>query len=201
VPNPAGLPRPQGKLNSQRNNLHHGILARTVVLPTESLDRFHELLNTLHADYQPQTPTEAILVDKMVVAHWRLMRLWSHQKAAFALELREQSPAQAAEDTPTRDSLAFGSLGRSNSRSPSHGMIDRYELTYDRQFARALRLLREEQNLRVRTNQVIENNEAPLESEPEESEKTATITDFSPTKQENSDTEPSPTDDSHKHNL
>jgi hypothetical protein len=155
---------PEGKRNSAGNNLHHGILARTVVLDTESKDRFHELLNSFFDTYQPQTPVEDVLVQKMAVAHWRLLRLWSHQKAAFALELREQSVTLAVEDAPTRDSVAFASFG---GRSPTANIMDRFETTFDHQFGRALRLLRWEQSLRTRTQEVIENMDSDLKPEPE----------------------------------
>jgi len=154
----------QGKLNSSKNSIHHGLLARTVVLDSESKDRFHELIKAFSSTYNPQTPVETVLVQKMAVAHWRLLRLWSHQKAAFAMELREQPASLAAEDAPTRDSMAFGTLG---GKSPAASTMDRYEITYDRQFARALRLLRWEQQLRVRSQQPIENIEEPTELEPE----------------------------------
>lgn len=155
-----------GRHNSSRNRTQHGLLARTVVLDSENKGRFHELLNSFQNTYYPESPVESVLVEKMAVAHWRLMRLWSLQKAAFTLELREQSATIAAEDTPSRDSRAFASLGPP--RSPSPGLMDRYEITYDRQFARALRLLRWEQQLRIRTQQPIENIEEPTELEPQE---------------------------------
>jgi hypothetical protein len=148
---------PRGRMISSRNSLHHGILARAVVLDTENKDRFHELLRSLHATYRPVGPAESLLVQKMAVSQWRLMRLWSHQKAAFALELREQPASLAAEDVPTRDSVAFATLGPP--RTPSVSTMDRCETTYDRQFARSLRLLRWEQEMRKRTPEVVENTE------------------------------------------
>jgi hypothetical protein len=140
---------------SSRNSLHHGVLARAVVLETENRDRFHELLRSFHATYRPVGPTECLLVQKMAVAHWRLLRLWSHQKAAFALELREQPASLAAEDVPTRDTVAFATLGPP--RTPAVSTMDRCETTFDRQFARSLRLLRWEQEMRTRTPEVVEN--------------------------------------------
>jgi len=76
----------------------------------------------------------------MAAAHWRLMRLWANQKAAVSLNLRAQPTTLAAEDVPTRDSVAFATLGPP--RTPSAAIMDRFETSYDRQFARSLRLLR-----------------------------------------------------------
>ncbi len=156
---------PRGKMNSSKNSLHHGILARAVVLDSENKDRFHELLNSFRSTYRPVGPVEAVLVQKMAVAHWRLMRLWTHQKAAFALELREQPATLTNEDLPTRDSVAFGTMGPP--RTPAASTMDRFEITYDRQFARSLRLLRWEQQMRRRTAEVVENTADVTEIEPQ----------------------------------
>jgi hypothetical protein len=145
----------RGRETSSRNSLHHGILARAVVLDTENKDRFHELLRSFHATYRPVGPTETLLIQRLAVSQWRLLRLWSHQKAAFALELRGQSASLAAEDVPTRDSVAFATLGPP--RTPAVSIMDRCETTFDRQFARSLRLLRWEQGMRKRTPEVVEN--------------------------------------------
>jgi hypothetical protein len=154
-----------GKRQSSKNSLRHGILARTVVLETESKERFRELLSSFQATYRPKSAVEEVLVQKMAVAHWRLLRLWSHQKAAFALELRSQPATLAVEDAPTRDSVAFATLG--DSHSPSPNIMDRFETTFDRQFARSLRLLRWEQSLRTRTQQLIENTMQTLDPDPD----------------------------------
>jgi hypothetical protein len=150
-----------GKHHSSQNGIQHGILARSVVLETESKDRFRDLRRSFNATYQPQSPVEDVLVQKMAVAHWRLLRLWSHQKAAFALELRSQSGTLAVEDVPTRDSVAFTSL------VSSANIMDRFETTFDRQFARSLRLLRWEQSLRMRTQELVENTMQTIDPDPD----------------------------------
>lgn len=130
----------RGLTNSSQNAISHGALARAVVLDTENKDRFHEILRSFDATYRPVGPTESLLVQKMAAAHWRLMRLWANQKAAVSLNLRAQPTTLAAEDVPTRDSVAFATLGPP--RTPSAAIMDRFETSYDRQFARSLRLLR-----------------------------------------------------------
>ena len=71
----------EGKRNSARANWQRGILARTVVLESESRDRFNQLYDSLVAEIQPVTAIETLLVQKMAVAQWRQMRLWSNEKA------------------------------------------------------------------------------------------------------------------------
>jgi hypothetical protein len=153
---------PQGRLNSGKNKNKHGILARTVVLETECKGDFYELLNSFIATYKPVGPGESVLVQKMAVAHWRLMRIWCHQKAAYGLELRHQNAILAVEDKPTRDLVAFQTMSGPTT-------LDRVETTYDRQFARALRLLRWEQGVRTRTQHLLENMDQTIEPEPERS--------------------------------
>lgn len=49
-----------GKLNSSRNSLRHGLLARTVVLEEESTDRFLELLHALIEEFHPTSGTPEV---------------------------------------------------------------------------------------------------------------------------------------------
>jgi hypothetical protein len=148
----------QGRINSGKHKITHGLLARTVVLETENIDRFHALLNSLVATYQPHGPTESILVEKMAAAHWRLLRLWCHQKCAYGLEFRKHNANLAPDDRPTFDLVAFQSM--------SSNILNRVETTYDLQFSSALRLLRSEQNMHTRTHHLLENTGQTLESRP-----------------------------------
>jgi hypothetical protein len=148
----------RGRINSGKHKITHGLLARTVVLETENIDRFHALLNSLVATYQPVGPTESILVEKMAAAHWRLLRLWCHQKCAYGLEFRKHNSNLAPDDRPTFDLVAFQSI--------SSNIFNRVETTYDLQFSRALRLLRSEQNMHTRTHHLLENTDQTLEPKP-----------------------------------
>jgi hypothetical protein len=151
----------QGRINSGKHKITHGLLARTVVLETENMDRFHDLLNSLVATYQPLGPTESVLIEKMAAAHWRLLRLWCHQKCAYGLEFRKHNANLAPDDRPTFDLVAFQSM--------SSNIFNRVENTYDLQFSRALRLLRSEQSMYTRTQHLIENRDQTLESRPKSS--------------------------------
>ena len=100
-----------GKLASANasKNLRHGMLAQTVVLASESRDRFEDLLNSLLAEHRPTTRSQRALVDGMAVARWRQMRTWTIQKNDFD---REISRHQAATPTiaPVAAAIAFRSL-------------------------------------------------------------------------------------------
>jgi hypothetical protein len=123
---------PEGKRNSANTNWCRGMLARSVVLDGESRTRFDELHRSLTEELQPVTAIETMLVQKMVVAQWRQMRLWTMEKAGME-----------------KDSANF-------ERSSL------FESRYDRQFDRALATLERlrEKNPR-RSQQANENNACP----------------------------------------
>jgi len=127
---------PEGKLRSARRplpriNSERGMLASTVVLDGESRPRFHALMTSLQEELKPETPIENLLIHKMAAAHWRLMRVWGMERSRASQGLRESGSPEAPElpDAPTRDALAFGKSG-------VH--LNEYEMSFDRQFTRAL---------------------------------------------------------------
>ncbi len=119
---------PRGRAVSSANSLRHGLLARTVVLPGESLQRFHDLHRSLHEELMPATAVELLLVNKMAVAHWRQMRVWGMEKA----HILSQAPADPSPDAPSRDRSTLVD------RAQSCGIMSQYEAGCDRQFSRSL---------------------------------------------------------------
>ncbi|MBV8895495.1 MAG: hypothetical protein JO051_03210 [Acidobacteriaceae bacterium] len=66
-----GATTPEGKEASSRNNFRHGLTCHAFfLLETENPDAFDLLKRSLRGEYQPQTPTEEILVEKMAQYHW-----------------------------------------------------------------------------------------------------------------------------------
>ena len=61
--------------------------ARTVVLPDEKPDDFHQLCADLEAEFQPQTRAGQILVEEMAVSHWKLVRLEIGEKSIFTQKI------------------------------------------------------------------------------------------------------------------
>ena len=127
---------PQGKYNSSRNNLRHGLLAQTVVLERESEERFLELLDEYMQAHQPQSVTEAALVETMVVARWRHMRILGMQKLALDRDIAVQDPELGPSSV-----RAMYALRGSPDNPPRPDVLLRYEVTYDRMFKSALRHL------------------------------------------------------------
>ena len=54
---------PDGKSRSSRNGIRHGFLANTVLLETESRDRFMALCADLDQHFEPATEIEAGLIE------------------------------------------------------------------------------------------------------------------------------------------
>ncbi|MGD0364100.1 MAG: hypothetical protein ABSC93_24755, partial [Bryobacteraceae bacterium] len=65
---------PEGKAAVRLNALTFGLRARCVVLIHEDEAVYRQLWDVLESEWQPQAPTERILLERMAVAHWLLMR-------------------------------------------------------------------------------------------------------------------------------
>ena len=65
---------PEGKAAVRLNALTFGLRARDVFLIHEDQDAYQQLWDVLESEWQPQAPTERILLERMAVAHWLLMR-------------------------------------------------------------------------------------------------------------------------------
>ena len=64
-----------GKQRSSLNAIRHGLTARTAVLPTEDPAAYENHCQQLRDEYQPATPTEALLVRELADTAWRLNRI------------------------------------------------------------------------------------------------------------------------------
>ena len=130
-----------------RNATRHGLLARTMVLDRENQDRFLLLLASLQEEFEPGTVHECNLVENMAVARWRLMRLWSIEKSSFDSEMRKQQsvsvPDEAAADSEVARAVEAGALAAMAFRNLADetrtlDLLARYEVTFDRLYARSL---------------------------------------------------------------
>jgi len=124
---------PEGRLRSSRSPLcrsdvERAMLARTVVLDVESRPRFDALMTSLQAELKPETTIENLLIHKMAVSHWRLLRVWGMERSGFSTEVRGAGSPESL-DAPTRDAMALAKSG-------AH--LNEYEMRLDRQFTRAL---------------------------------------------------------------
>ncbi len=133
----------QGKINSSRNSTRHGLLAETIVLEAEKEGAFIEFLQELFEEHQPQTPTEAMLVDTIAAASWRQSRIWGMQKVAFDYDV-----ASSLVPTNSNPLRAVMALRDSPDNVRTHELMLRYEIAFDRQISRALLRLQQLQERR-----------------------------------------------------
>jgi hypothetical protein len=73
----------QGKAKSSLNRFSHGFESNTTLAPDEDPKELSLLLADLTCEHQPMTPTEQLLVEKMVHTHWLSLRAFRLQGEAF----------------------------------------------------------------------------------------------------------------------
>ena len=131
------------KIAANRNNAKkstgprrkHNALSKAVLIDGESPENFHAFLESVTEEFHPSTPTERILVEKMAVAQWRTLRLWTIESSSINHEIDRQS----ADASPsTRAMLAMRALGDTSKQSE---LLSRYEHRYDRQYRQSLETL------------------------------------------------------------
>jgi len=142
-----------GQARSSQNAIRHGILAESIVLDSESAERFSDVLTTLQEELQPVTFIESRYVETMALAEWRRLRLLCLEKEPITIETRRQEAAEpgnlssaganddnATEVSPIRyAALAFRAM---SDASRAQELLNRYEARYDRQYQRAMNGLR-----------------------------------------------------------
>ncbi len=132
----------EGKAKSALNAVTHGLNSKTVVLGTESEDRFEEFRARYFADLAPRNQVEAGLVDQIVAASWRLERVWSMEASIIDVEIARQREQIERDfihiDDEVRTAMAFKSLA---DESRALALLNRYEVRFERIIHRSLETL------------------------------------------------------------
>ena len=135
---------PHGKYKSSPTRLQHGLLAKALLLPTESRDQFIALCDSLVLEFNPTTTAENLIVQRMIAAQWRLFRVWNYERVGM---LQESATAHAPEiltetgilyDPAARDAAAFLAL---HGKSRAGSVVQLSEMRYQRQFTEACKQL------------------------------------------------------------
>ena len=66
---------PEGKQASAKNALRHGLTGRTVLLPSDDLERYAAFCESFKRDLKPVGPLEESLVQNIADSQWRLERI------------------------------------------------------------------------------------------------------------------------------
>jgi hypothetical protein len=94
-----------GKAISRLNSLTHAAFAADLLLPGEDRASFRRLEARFHKHYLPVTPAELFLINRMVLASWRLLRLAAMESRV----LRAEVEGIAADKAIERNNLIFAS--------------------------------------------------------------------------------------------
>lgn len=98
-----GAKTPEGKAAVSTNALKHGLFSSRLILPNESIDEYHQLLDGLIASLHPYGSFELMLVEKIAVAAWRQLRLTRAESASIELNTRtEQNEVRKAVELAMR---------------------------------------------------------------------------------------------------
>jgi hypothetical protein len=120
----------EGKEHASTNALRHGLLAKRVVLESESSECFDELVTQHIQRFAPADGVEFAMIEEMVAANWRMRRAWAIENSLMEKAIRNQPPG----DEVARIAGAFSDLAA----SPQLNLLHRYEARLHRIYQRAL---------------------------------------------------------------
>jgi hypothetical protein len=90
-------PSEAGKANSAGNNFKHGLCPTEgffILLPGEPQEEYLDLKNTLSSQFNPETPTEIILVQRMAESEWLRARAVMFQSKALYVDEGKEAAAK-----------------------------------------------------------------------------------------------------------
>lgn len=90
-----------GKRAVRYNALKHGLLAEASLLPGDDTALFRRLAEELHAQFEPASELEQLLVDRITSCAWRLRRVLQVEAGLFVARLKYAitlEPKQAADE-------------------------------------------------------------------------------------------------------
>jgi hypothetical protein len=130
---------PDGKKISSRNATRHGLTGVFNVLPHENAEDFNELAARLRDEFQPESENETFLVDQMIQARCRLLRIQRLEALAFEQILTEPG---SGSDPDARILAAICASGNVLDK------LQRYAAAAERSYYKALRELQNSRQLR-----------------------------------------------------
>jgi hypothetical protein len=122
----------QGKLRSSQNAIRHGLLAKAILLDTESADNFQQLHDQFTRRFQPADDVEVAIVEDLVACMWRRRRACAIETHALKTAGHDIDSFQIDKITEGFKNLAAGSF---------LPLLFRYQTQLDREYHRALKNL------------------------------------------------------------
>jgi hypothetical protein len=140
----------EGRAKSSRNATKHGLSSRNpLVLECENEDDFQAVHEQQMEIHQPATPAEKDLVDQMVAARWRILRLQSIETDVLDTEMRrrQENQRERGRDDIIRLSNAYTTVA-DNSRAMA--LASRCESRFTRIYQSSYKILRELQTAQAK---------------------------------------------------
>ena len=134
-----GPSTPTGKEASSKNATRHGLAGVFTPFPHENHEDFEQIADRLRTEFKPEGENETFLVDQMIEARCRLLRVRRLEASAYEQILTE--PGGPADP----DARILAAMSQSGSAADK---LERYRASAARQYYKALREL---QACRVRT--------------------------------------------------
>jgi hypothetical protein len=136
----------EGKRKSSLNALRHGLTGQIVVMPTEDLQAYQRHLESFTAEYNPQGPTEAHLVQALADTSWRLNRVAALETNVLTLGLASASGPLLSAPQQIQDALAIAAALESQAKALSS--LSMHSQRLSRQFERTIDKLQDLQKIR-----------------------------------------------------
>ena len=73
----------EGKAAVSMNALRHGLRARSILIPGENPEEYQQLCAALEAEWRPRDRTEQLLLEQMLTAQWKLVRLEVGERSIY----------------------------------------------------------------------------------------------------------------------
>ena len=140
----------EGRETSSRNAVKHGLYSRNpLVLECENDDDFEALHRSQMEIHQPATPAEKDLVDQMVAARWRVLRLQALESEILDSEMRQNTELERESGSDRTLTLSNAYITQVNN-SQALALASRCESRFHRIYLSLYKVLRELQTARAR---------------------------------------------------
>ncbi len=140
----------QGREISSRNSTKHGLSSRNLlVLECENADDFQAVHDSQMEIHQPATPAEKDLVDQMIAARWRILRLQSIESGLLNTEMRRRIRIERKLETGHVVQLSDAYAEQAND-SRAMALASRHESRLNRMYQSSYKVLRDLQASRLK---------------------------------------------------
>ncbi len=129
-----------GKARTSRNAIKHGLLGKHLLLENESVEDYDALLNGLIDSHQPVDTAEALLVEKMAIALWKMRRLHAVETATIHYS-QITSPTLQRSNNPEVNAYLADLQAQTRALPANDQRLIRYQGQLEGQFYRALAAL------------------------------------------------------------